>query len=153
MRCIALCSKACADCVVQMVDDPKRPGCFYEQLFCMFKKEITHEGTLCGDFSYEMEMKNKIEVEDLLDALDSVTWYNGFAEEIMRWKDLPYSNYGIIYPIIEDPQIEVIWMICCVLFGDYGTSPRSGWITDREGFYEFIDAITKTQRRNDEEVP
>ena len=93
-------------------------------------------------------MRRQLEINDLLDALDSVTWYNGHAEEIMAWKDLPKDSFGVAYPEIDDPQIEVIWMICCVLFGDYGTSPRSGWITDVMGFHEFIDAITKTQQEH-----
>ena len=88
------------------------------------------------------------EDNDLLDALDSVTWYNGLAEEIIEWKNLPKDNFGIAYPGIDNPQIEVIWMICCVLFGDYGTSPRSGWITDITGFHEFIEIITKTQQEH-----
>ncbi len=93
-------------------------------------------------------MRRQLEINDLLDALDSVTWYNGLAEEIIEWKNLPKDNFGIVYPGIDNPQIEVIWMICCVLFGDYGTSPRSGWITDITGFHEFIDIITKTQQEH-----
>ena len=37
-------------------------------------------------------------------------------------------------------------MIAVLLFGDYGTSPRSGWITDINGFKSFIDEITKLYR-------
>lgn len=100
--------------------------------------------------------KNELCEEDLIDALDSVTWYNGLAEEIIHWKDDGYFEEGESGSLIwywdkfndfsleKRDQIEVIWMICVNLFGDYGTSPRSGWIENREAFYEFVDAITKT---------
>ena len=95
--------------------------------------------------------------EDLIDALDSVTWYNGLAEEIVHWKDPGYfdesmHSLGWIwdrfndFPLEARAQLEIIWMICVVLFGDYGTSPRSGWIENIEAFYEFVDEITKTYR-------
>lgn len=89
-------------------------------------------------------------IEELLDALDSVTWYNGISEDIRAWKDLPIDDEGSIlcpYDLIaNDSSKEVIWMICVYLFGNYGTSPRSGWIDNVEGFKTFIDKITKTER-------
>lgn len=89
-------------------------------------------------------------VEELLDALDSVTWYNVIGEDIRAWKDLPIDDGGsICCPhelIAHDNSKEVIWMICVCLFGDYGTSQRSGWIENVEGFKAFIDEITKTER-------
>ena len=102
---------------------------------------------------------------DFLDALDSVVWYNGLGEEILKWKNLdnynvktPYGNYypdNWLSPKIDfwskwpndcRDQLEVIWMICVILFGDYGTSPRSGWIEKKDEFFAFIDAITETDR-------
>ena len=92
-----------------------------------------------------------MDAENIIDALDSVTWYNGLAEEILEWKNLPKDDGAIACPDIQDPQLQVIWMICCVLFGDYGTSPRTGWIyTENVGeFHKFIDAITFTERRSE----
>lgn len=87
-----------------------------------------------------------LELDDVIDALDSVTWYNGIADIIIGWKELPVDEHGIVCPGFMDKDLDVIWMICCVIFGDYGTSPRSGWITDVEGFYKFIDQITMTQQ-------
>lgn len=91
-------------------------------------------------------------------ALSSVTWYNGLAEEIIKWKEPGYfdEEYGRLswnwdyfrseFDMSMREQIEVIWMICVCLFGDYGTSPRSGWIENKEEFYRFVDAITATYR-------
>ena len=105
--------------------------------------------------------KRELTIEILIDALNSVTWYNGLAEEIIKWKDLKIK-YGHILPEwysfeltdIEDKkgqaQLQVIWMLCVEMFGDYGTSPRFGWIEDIEGFYDFIDKITETHREVEE---
>lgn len=109
---------------------------------------------IAAEYLYELDgvwLDEDEEINDLLDALDSVTWYNGLAEEIIEWKNLTSEGFGVSRPEIDDPQIEVIWMICCVLFGDYGTSPRSGWITDIMGFHEFIDMITKTQQEHNKQ--
>lgn len=98
-------------------------------------------------------MQGRIDGEKLLDALDRVTWYNGLAEVVLSWKELPVTMNFLGHSQMEkpdyictNPQLEVIWMIAVSLFGDYGTSPRSGWITDVEGFFAFIDRITTTYR-------
>lgn len=89
---------------------------------------------------------------DWVDILDSITWYNGLAEDIISWKDLPLTEYKyILCPHPMDPQLEIFWMMCVLQFGDYGTSPRSGWIEDIDGFKKFIDDITRTFVRNEEE--
>lgn len=96
----------------------------------------------------------KITTNALIDALDSVTWYNGLGETLRKWRYTVPANQDSIVPytmfcnkeidINEYNQLQVIWMICVVLFGDYGTSPRSGWINDWDGFRDFIDKITTT---------
>lgn len=90
-------------------------------------------------------------IESILDALDSVTWYNGLAEEILEWKNLPEDDGVIVCPSIDDPQLQVFWMICGELFGDCGTSPRTSWIYTENiaEFWDFIDAITKTERSSE----
>lgn len=89
---------------------------------------------------------NDIEVYDFINALDAVTCYNGLAESILKWKDAPIKGeapYQSIAIQTSDEQEEIIYMIAVELFGDYGTSPRSGWIEDIDGFYDFIDRITE----------
>lgn len=98
-----------------------------------------------------------ITVQDMIRALDAITWYNGLAEIIAPWIEsngLIESNgwlsvdyeWLMTFDVETQAQLEVIWMICCVLFGDYGTSPRSGWIVNVPSFREFIKAITLTHR-------
>jgi len=107
-------------------------------------------------------------VEMIIDALDAVTWYNGLAENVLAWKDLKPEhgsvscpdNYGCkIHGLLSVSdkeylaQLQVIWMICVVLFGDYGTSPRYGYIKEKslKEFHAFIDLITETQKEADGE--
>ena len=95
--------------------------------------------------------------EQLIYALNSVVWYNGIAEDILEWKKIqPSETTGYILPDYYkyDGQLkewlEMFWMISVMLFGDYGTSPRSGWIEKKEEFYKFIDDITEIYRNSDE---
>ena len=100
-------------------------------------------------------------------ALDSVTWYNGLGEIVSSWINLqPEKTHGCIVPLptygvnvadFEDrrdaayiiAQLQVIWMIAVMLFGDYGTSPRFGWIENIDGFREWIKKITATYREDE----
>ena len=98
-------------------------------------------------------MEKGVDGEKLLDALDRVAWYNGLAEQILEWKELPVEQTFTgerqikhLYRSLDGEQLEVIWMIAVSMFGDYGTSPRTGWITEVGGFFAFIDRITKTYR-------
>lgn len=94
--------------------------------------------------------------EKLIYALNAVVWYNGIGEYILRWKDLEVTEYNFICcplyemrPKFSDrdySEFEMIWMISVLLFGNYGTSPRSGWIEDISGFRNFIDKITEIYR-------
>jgi len=103
-----------------------------------------------------------LEPEKWIDALDSVTWYNGLAEAVLTWLNLepvvpdsyitPMLNYGLADDEDTDAyyQLQVLWMIAVELFGDCGTSPRYGWITDIDGFNKWVLDITKTYRESKE---
>lgn len=95
------------------------------------------------------------------DALDSVLSYNCLAPYVFAWRDLqprrpdhgklltPPDGYGAEHPT-NQAQLQVIWMIAVSLFGDYGTSPRYGWIEDVVGFRAWCLAITESWRSSDE---
>lgn len=100
-----------------------------------------------------MLKEKDIIIEKLLDSLDSVVWYNGYYEkfekiknEISKMKE--NENYRFDYG--NDEQFQVIWMILVELYGDCGTSPRSGWLEmkNRDKIIKFIDRITKTSRED-----
>lgn len=94
-------------------------------------------------------------------ALDSVTWYNSLAEYVLRWKQdaLAISeNRDKFFRVdsttysAEEPddrvfyQLQVLWMIAVDKFGDYGTSPRTGWIENIPLFVLWCDEITQTYK-------
>jgi hypothetical protein len=89
---------------------------------------------------------------DMLDALDSVTWYNDLAECVFKWIFIKPDKTGHIHQSYkcetseEEHQLQVLWMIAVCLFGKYGTSPRTGWIEDIDGFRNWCLAITETWR-------
>ena len=97
----------------------------------------------------------KLEAQQFIDALDTIVFTYGLESRLYDWKkrakfrviDEPFVLRG------EDfsSGLEFIWVVCVELFGDWGTTPRAGWIEDIDGFCEFIDAITSTSRDMDKE--
>lgn len=92
------------------------------------------------------------------EALNNVTWYNGLAHSVLKWLDLtPSYDSTVITPpsrymaddIMDKYQLQVIWMIAVSLFGDWGTSPRFGWIEDVDGFRQWVLDITELWRSSD----
>ena len=84
----------------------------------------------------------------LFDALESIVWYNGHYEWLKELREvlleLPKGKNYLIPPHIKwHTEEHVIWMLLVGMFGDWGTSVRSGWIQDVQGCIEFIDAICK----------
>lgn len=91
----------------------------------------------------------------LLDTLNSVIWYNGIYDFLFKIKDEIEKDVGIDevgqYTLGGyedrnediDEQEEIFWMILVLLFGDYGTSPRRGWlyIQNKDGILKFLNAI------------
>ena len=81
-------------------------------------------------------------------------WYNGYEDdldEIIEYlKKKKNSGSSIFRPdtIKSDgstPLLELFWMILVVQYGEYGTSPRSGWITnDKIG--ECIDHLENKRK-------
>ena len=82
--------------------------------------------------------------------------YNGYSEVIRSWKTLETrygwqiacpENYNASSSVKRGDSdwgiLQFIWGTAVYKFGDYGTSPRCGWIDIREHpeFYEWIDAI------------
>ena len=94
-------------------------------------------------------------------ALDSITWYNGLAPVVFSWIWLKKKNgycvscpnrYGAPDDWAESyiSQLQVFWMYAVETFGECGTSPRFGWITDVTGFRKWILDITETWRGSEE---
>ena len=83
-----------------------------------------------------------------ISAINSICFYNNLQDDILKWKEIvkkPYDRVEINY----GTYLEFIYSICVMLYGDYGTSPRSGWIIDIKGFYTFIDDVCKVEDFNE----
>lgn len=90
--------------------------------------------------------------EDLIDVLDSIVMYNGIYKPLLEIKKMILENRGFKYnhmlkpegQVFKDEQFEIFWMMLVLQFGDYGTSPRSGWLemNNKDEIISFIDSIT-----------
>ena len=94
---------------------------------------------------------------ELLDALDSVVWYNGLYDQLKHWQELlmmaKADRTHLLRPIFPEDlreQLEIFWMLLVCLYGDYGTSPRSGWIEELDHAHDFIDEMCVTSKWSEE---
>ena len=84
----------------------------------------------------------------------SAAWYNGYEDEFDKLlyylKDQQNNDsYSIFRPDFITPENEIMelyWMLLVFTFGEYGTSPRSGWI-DRDKLDDCIKHITEMRKR------
>lgn len=102
-----------------------------------------------------IEMKERMNDDRLLWALRYAAYYNGIDDILKEWLKLePNDNKIITETYYNDPdlsehekgEIQIFWMICVLMFGDYGISPRLGWIEDVDGFRQFIKEITRKEQ-------
>lgn len=83
-----------------------------------------------------------MERKDIVEAFNSVVFYNCYAEPIAEW--IKALNKGIdegktVFLLqFQNEQLEVLKMMLVVWFGDYGTSPRSGWIEETAECKQFL---------------
>lgn len=94
---------------------------------------------------------------EIIDALDLVIWYNSYSIYFYKIKeDLLEAKETEINYIFEfsDDGFRIIWMILVCMFGDYGVSPRYGWLLlkNKQKIIEFINKICKTSWEGDEEI-
>ena len=97
----------------------------------------------------------------------TMVWYNGYGEIIEEWRKLnainpngaisPMDNYGLdSNSSSEYSALQFIWGTAVYKFGNYGTSPRFGWI-ERENCdkivlwidgicYNYIDDVSVCNR-------
>ena len=95
--------------------------------------------------------------KNIIDVLNSIVWYNGIGdillklrEDIINSEDKTYSKLKYKYDEFSNNQFEIFWMMLVLMYGDYGTSPRSGWLNmeNKNEIISFIDQITKTTKED-----
>lgn len=83
----------------------------------------------------------------LINALCMVIHYNtndDFLEEFTRDLHVYGENYVPAFTkftVKECPISWVLWQLIVCMYGDYGVSPRAGWITDLSGAISFLEEL------------
>lgn len=99
--------------------------------------------------------------EKIFDAFEAIISYNGHYDwlKVLRDNMEEFSEkrkgdyyYNPFPPTMYHSEEHTIWMLLVGMFGDWGTSIRSGWIEDIKGCIEFIDATCKRMWEEDERV-
>lgn len=85
-----------------------------------------------------MKENYKMTGEEILQALGDIAYYNGHEKEIKKVIEYIEHYKGQFNNIIPMPEflekndcdyyINILWQLSVMLYGDYGTSPRSGWL-------------------------
>ena len=92
--------------------------------------------------------------EELIDAMKNVVFYNGYEEDLKNISDyIKYYDrdeyYSFAYPkgILKRYNIDefpnIVWSLIVLMFGDYGSSPRFGWIDveNKDKALAFLNSI------------
>ena len=89
----------------------------------------------------------------LMDALRYVIHYNmpddyidNLICDVRAYEEFYHPTLGNGF-MKDSPITWVLWQIIICMYGDYGTSPRSGWITDVAGAIKFLEEL-KGDRNN-----
>lgn len=81
----------------------------------------------------------------MLQAMLNTISYWGESIEIIEMvqQDIIDNTFKKHYPITSDEQMlyDLIYGTCVYLFGNYGTSPFSGWITEKLECDIFLDNL------------
>ena len=93
------------------------------------------------------------------EAIATALWYNDLLGTVESWADLQPNKYKqITEPYFDmdiEPefkaQLQIVWMILVMLYGEYGTSPRFGWIENIHGFRAFIERLKEFDLGGDNE--
>ena len=75
-------------------------------------------------------------------ALVDTLWYNVGSAAIKTIVD-KFQDESIQYFSAEDfdKELNTYWTMFVLMYGDYGTSPRSGWIEKSEESLKFFEEL------------
>ena len=84
------------------------------------------------------------------DALNLLVSYNGYSDYVNRIiaHISGFKRSPITCPDwLRDPHTITgwLWFILICRFGDYGTSPRFGWIEDKDGATQFLKSLLESE--------
>lgn len=106
--------------------------------------ELQSQDTIIEDG--HITLREDITTSDyLICAITEVVYYNGYKDVLLKWRDAALSSDGQLQCPIEPEfwhtEIHCIWELFVSRFGDWGTSVRSGWIDNIDGFVYAIELI------------
>lgn len=58
---------------------------------------------------------------------------------------LDYLEEKLHLDMFYDKELNVLWLLLVKMFGDYGTSPRSGWIEKRSECVNFLETVVEIE--------
>ena len=103
-----------------------------------------------------------MDYEELIDAMACIVCYNSYEDVLKDISDyIKYYNKDKFasfpkkilktYKVDEFPNI--VWALMVIMFGDYGTSPRFGWIDieNKDKALAFLNSINRKYDPNYEE--
>lgn len=96
---------------------------------------------------------------ELAEALENIIWYNGHYVWLKKLRDDMATRlsggFRLSFSMPKDiewhTEQHFIWMLLVGVFGEWGTSIRSGWIEDVAGCMKFIDQICEDSWEVDKE--
>lgn len=122
-------------------------------MFCL-ARNITHKNEGLSD-------GENMNYEELIDAMASIVCYNSYEEVLKSISDyIKYYDreeyYSVAYPteILKKYNVHefpnIIWALMVLMFGDYGTSPRFGWIDieNKDKALDFLNSINAKYNPN-----
>ena len=86
-------------------------------------------------------------------ALYCIAWYNGYAKELKRIHkylakcekenraNAPIPGHFLQFDC--DHLIRVFWSVLVLKYGNYGTSPRTGWIDNIHAAKKYLESLCK----------
>ena len=89
--------------------------------------------------------------DKLYNAFLWMLWYQGYDTAISELlKKIKDTDECISYSD-ENGFSEEVWSIFVLMFGEYGTSPRFGWIENVAEFKKFLEQILNELHEKDPE--
>ena len=111
--------------------------------------EIVNEACRMGMKALQLMLDNNI-IENDVTALADVLSYNGYDDEIIKIYEYIKNNnqeFHVSYletlPNDVDSPPRIFWSYLSMKYGDYGTSPRFGWI-DNENKNTILEQLEES---------
>ena len=95
-----------------------------------------------GDKWVDFENISRPKYDENCLILKLITILREDETESLEIKDLREKcNIDMYY----DEELNVLWLLLVEMFGEYGTSPRSGWIEKRKECADFLETIVEIE--------